>query len=123
MRYVTECATTPPASDPQTRHCPGALAVQDVDEALTYYYLPEASDRVAMGVLDELERAYAHLSRFAETGSNRCAFELNLPGLRAWPMGSYQYVIFYMLATDHVDIWRVLNAKRDIPSWLSGTNS
>jgi toxin ParE1/3/4 len=79
-----------------------------------------------MGFLDELERAYANLLRFAETGSNRYAYELNLPGLRAWPMGSYPYVIFYMLAMlapDHVDIWRVLHAERDIPSWLSETNS
>lgn len=99
-----------------------ARAVQDVDDALTYH-LTEATEKVAMGFLDELEQAYAHLSSFAETGSNRYAYELNLPGLRAWPMGSYPYVIFYMLARDHIDVWRVLHAKRDIPSWLSETGS
>jgi len=99
-----------------------ARAVQDVDDALAYYLI-EATEKVAMGFLDELEQAYAHRSSFAETGSNRYAYELNLPGLRAWPMGSYPYVIFYMLTRDHIDVWRVLHAKRDIPSWLSETGS
>ena len=89
-------------------------AAADVDDALTYY-LTEASEQVAMGFLDELEQAYAHISRFAETGSNRYAYELNLPGLRAWPMNSYPYVIFYMPSRDHIEVWRILHAKRDIP--------
>mgnify|MGYP003582864869 FL=1 len=99
-----------------------ARATQDVEDALTYY-LTEASERVAMGFVDELEQAYAHLSRFPETGSSRYAYELNLPGLYAWPISSYPYVIFYMLAADHIDVWRVLHAKRDIPSWLADTIS
>ncbi|CAM5550453.1 type II toxin-antitoxin system RelE/ParE family toxin [Eoetvoesiella caeni] len=99
-----------------------ARAIQDVQDALTYY-LAEASEKVAMGFLDELEQAYAHLSRFPETGSSRYAYELNLPGLCAWPISSYPYVVFYMLAADHIDVWRVLHAKRDIPSWLSDVGS
>lgn len=97
-----------------------ALAAQDVEDALTYY-LTEASETIALGFLDVLEQAYAHISRFPETGSSRYAHELNLPGLCSWSMGSYPYVIFYMPTADHIDVWRVLHAKRDIPSWLSGT--
>ncbi|TAM89704.1 MAG: type II toxin-antitoxin system RelE/ParE family toxin [Candidimonas sp.] len=97
-------------------------ANQDVDDALTHY-LTEASEKAALGFLDELERAYAHIARFAETGSNRYAHELNLPGLRAWHMGSHPYAIFYMSKRDHIDVWRVLHTRRDIPSWLSETDN
>ncbi|MGB6105289.1 MAG: type II toxin-antitoxin system RelE/ParE family toxin [Pusillimonas sp.] len=99
-----------------------ARAAQDVQDALAYY-LTEASEKIAIGLLTELEQAYTHLSRFPEAGSNRYAYELNLPGLRAWPISSYPYVIFYMVVADHIDVWRVLHSKRDIPSWLSDTTS
>jgi toxin ParE1/3/4 len=97
---------------------PRKRAARDVDDALDYY-LNQASEKVAMGFVDELERAYAHLSRFPESGSNRYAFELNLPGLRAWPVSSYPYLIFYVPTPDYVDVWRVLHARRDIPSWMA----
>lgn len=45
-----------------------ARAVQNVDDALTYY-LAEATEKVAMGFLDALEQTYAHLSGFAETSN------------------------------------------------------
>lgn len=96
-----------------------SLALQDIDNTLAYY-LSEASERVALGFLEELERAYKHLARFPDSGSSRYAYELQLQGLRAWPLGTYPYVIFYIIADDHIDVWRVLHARRDIPTWLSG---
>src|SRR5690606_8944015 len=96
---------------------PRARAVQDVEDALDYY-LSEASKGVALGFISELERAYCHLSRFPETGTNRYAQELGLQGLRAWPLVAYPYIVFYTFPSDYVDIWRVLHAKRDVPAWL-----
>ena len=63
-----------------------------------------------MGFIDALERAYAHISRYAH--------ELNLPGLRSWKLTRYPYLIFYVEFENSVDVWRVLHGQRDIPAWL-----
>lgn len=96
---------------------PRELANRDVDEALTYY-LKEAGDQVVLGFVDALEKAYAYLGRHAPTGSPRYAHELNLPGLRMWPLARYPYLVFYVEHNDHIDVWRVLNSQRDLPAWL-----
>ena len=59
-----------------------------------------------------------HLGRHPATGSPRYAHELNLPGLRSWPLTRYPYLIFYVERPDHVDVWRVLQGQRDIPAWM-----
>ena len=51
-------------------------------------------------------------------GSPRFAFELRLEGLRAWPLRRYPYLVFYVEREDHLDVWRVLHAQRDIPAWM-----
>lgn len=93
------------------------LAQQDVDDALAYY-LSKASERITLGFLKDLEQAYEHLARFPDSGSNRYAYELQLPGLRAWPLSTYPYMVFYITAEDHIDVWRVLHTRRDIPAGL-----
>lgn len=95
-----------------------ALAQQDVEAAIDHCLL-EGSDRVALGFVDALEQAYLHLSRQSASGSPRCAHDLNLPGLRSWPLTHYPYLVFYFERDDAVDVWRVLQAQRDIPAWMS----
>ena len=53
------------------------------------------------------------------TGSPRYAHELDLPDLRFWLVPGYPYIVFYVERDDHVDVWRVLHAQRDIPSWMA----
>lgn len=101
------------------RLVPRRQASQDVDDAVDYY-LREAGIDVALGFVDSLEIAYRHLSRYPQTGSPRYAHELDLPGLRTWPVRGYPYLIFYLEQSDHLDIWRVLHSQRDIPAWLVG---
>lgn len=96
---------------------PRAQAERDVDDAIDYY-LGEGAYAAALGLVDSLEQAYAHLSRHAASGSPRYAHELNLPGLRAWPLTGYPYLVFYVERPDHVDVWRVLHGQRDIPAWM-----
>lgn len=98
-----------------------ALALADVDEAIAYH-LQEAGADVALGFIDALERAYQHLVRQPASGSPRYAHELNLPGLRSWPLTRYPHLVFYVEQSDHVEVWRVLHGSRDIPSWLSGSD-
>jgi len=92
-------------------------ASRDVDEALDHY-LREAGERAALGFVDALERALAHVARHPATGSSRYAHELELPALRAWPLKRHPHLVFYVEREDHVDVWRVLHGERDIAAWL-----
>lgn len=96
---------------------PREQASRDVDEIIAYY-MGEGAAQAALGFIDALEQAYAHLGRHPGTGSLRYAHELNLPGLRTWSLTGYPYWVFYVERPDHVDIWRVLHGQRDIPSWM-----
>ncbi len=68
--------------------------------------------------IDALEKAYTHIGRHAASGSPRYSHELNLPGMRCWPLTHYPHLVFYVDRADHIDVWRVLHGERDIPSWL-----
>lgn len=96
---------------------PRVLANRDVEDAVDHY-LAEASEKVALVFIDELERVYAHIGCHPSTGSPRYAHELNLPGLRSWPLSHYPYLVFYIERIDHIDVWRVLHGRQDIPAWL-----
>lgn len=102
-----------------SRVVPRALAERDVNDALDFY-LGVGGQKVALGFIAALERAYRLISERPGAGSSRYAHELDLPGLRSWPLRGYPYVVFYMLRADHIDVWRVLHGANDIPAWLSG---
>ncbi len=93
------------------------LASHDIDEIIAYY-LGESAVQAAHGFIDALEDAYTHIGRHPATGSPRYAHELNLPGLRFWPLTRYPHLVFYVERPDHIDVWRVLHGTRDIPQWM-----
>ena len=93
-------------------------ANHDIDEIIAYY-LGESAEQAAYGFVDALEDAYAHIGRRPATGSPRYAHELDLPGLRFWPLKHYPHLVFYVERPDHIDVWRVLHGKRDIPVWMA----
>lgn len=96
---------------------PRELASRDVDKALEYY-LDEGGLQVALGFIDALEQAYAHIARHPSTGSPRYAHELDIPDLRFWPLMRYPYLVFYIERINCIDVWRVLHGQRDIPAWM-----
>lgn len=100
---------------------PRLKAAQDVEEALTYC-LATFGEQAALGFIDALEQAYERIGRIPAAGSPRYAHELGLPDLRSWPLQSHPVVIFYMERASHIDVWRVLHAKRDIPATLQAPN-
>ena len=96
---------------------PRELAIRDV-EATIDHYRSEGSREVALGFIEALRHAYVHISRHPASGSTRFSHELNIPGLRCWPLRDYPYVIFYIEREDCIDVWRVLHGQRDIPAWM-----
>jgi toxin ParE1/3/4 len=97
---------------------PRAKVSADVDSAIDHYLAEGASD-AALGFIDALEQAYAYLSRNAATGSPRYGHELGLPGLRAWPPTAYPFLVFYLEREDHIELWRVLHTRHEIPQRMT----
>lgn len=92
-------------------------AVRDIDSAIAFY-LEDGGAAVALGFIDEVEQAFVHITSQPASGSPRYAHELNLPGLRSWALPTYPYLVFYVVQEMHVDVWRVLHGRRDIPQWM-----
>lgn len=93
------------------------LAIDDADAAFDHL-LEQAPPGTAANFIDSLEHALGHLSQYPLTGSLRFAFELDIPELRSWPLKRFPYLVFYVGNDDHVDVWRILHAHRDIPAFI-----
>ncbi len=91
-----------------------AAAADDIAQAVDHY-LAEAGESVALRFIDAVEDAVTRISRAPLVGSLRFSYELAIPDLRALPLGRFPYIIFYVAATDRVDVWRVLHSRRDVP--------
>lgn len=73
---------------------PREAAHRDVDEAVGDD-LAERSEQAALDFIDALEQADGHIGRHPATGAPRDAHELDLPGLRVWPLRRDPYRVFY----------------------------
>lgn len=93
------------------------LANRDI-EAVIEHYLSEASEKVALGFIDELEKAFTRISANPRIGSLRYAHELDMPDLRFKAIARYPYLVFYVERHDDIDVWRVLHGERDIPAGM-----
>lgn len=96
-----------------------ALADQDI-EGIVADYLAEGGASVALAFIDVLPTALERLALQPGMGSPRYAHELNVPGLRSWPLRTFPHIVFYFEAPDAIEIWRVLHGHRDIPFHLQG---
>lgn len=96
---------------------PRQIAERDVDDAIDHYF-GEGGVDLALRFIDELDAAFRHLAAHAESGSPRYATELDLPGLRSWPLQHFPYLVFYVVNDEFVDVWRVLHGKRDLPETM-----
>jgi toxin ParE1/3/4 len=96
---------------------PRAIARRDIDDTVGHY-LSVARGKTALGFIDALERAYRHISHHPASGSPLYAHELDIPGLRCWPLRRFPYLVFYVERDDHIGVWRILHGERDIPVWM-----
>lgn len=97
---------------------PRERALTDIQEAVDFY-LEEGGDGPALAFAEALEWGFVHVGRHPASGSLRFAHELAIPDLRAWPLGRFPYLLFYVEMSHHVDVWRVLHVRRDLPAWMS----
>lgn len=97
---------------------PRTKAREDVEAALDHY-VSEAGPDVGLAFIDALEMAYAFIAETPGAGSPRWSHDLNLPGLRTVRLKDFPWLAFYIEQDTHIDVWRVLHAKRDIPNWMT----
>lgn len=96
---------------------PRARALEDVAQAVDHY-AQEAGLDIAHAFIDALEQAYHFIGTMPQAGSTRWAYELNLPGLRSVRLKAFPWIVFYVAHAGHVDVWRVLHARRDMAAWM-----
>jgi toxin ParE1/3/4 len=92
-----------------------ALAHRDVEAAVDYY-VRDAGPDVALDFIEAVQSVCWVIAEHPALGSPGYAQELALPGLRSLAVKGFPYLVFYIERLDHIDVWRVLHARRDIPS-------
>ncbi len=96
---------------------PRERARQDVGDAIAFY-VAQGADHAALGFIDALEAGFETVGAHPAIGASRWGEELELPGLRSWSLAGYLFAMFYVERADHVDVWRVLHLRRDLPTSL-----
>ena len=91
-----------------------SLAATDIANAIDSYR-SEGGDDLALGFIDAVEHAIGQIQRSPRTGSLQFSYELGVPELRARKLVRFPFVIFYVPRDEHIDVWRVLHGRRDIP--------
>ncbi|HVC81119.1 MAG TPA: type II toxin-antitoxin system RelE/ParE family toxin [Chloroflexota bacterium] len=81
-------------------------------EAAVAFYRREARMDVALHFIDAVQAAHP------TARSPRHAHELALPGLRAFGPRRFLFLVFDVVDSGHIDVWRVSHAARDITAWL-----
>lgn len=92
------------------------LADHDIRHALDRYL--GISHAIALGFLDALEQASAHITTHPGSGSPRYAHALGIPQLRYWRLHGFPYALFYIEHHNHLDVIRLPHLQQDIPEKL-----
>ena len=119
-RISSRCATASGRSTEYTVARPvrlRALAAADINAA-SDYYVDQVSEKTALEFIDAVESGIRRIRRNPNVGSLHFAYELALPDLRAWPLRRFPHVVFYVAASEEIDVWRVLHSRRDLPTAL-----
>ena len=82
---------------------PRARANRDIDEIIAYS-LREGGGRAGLRFIGALDVAYRHIARHPASRLPRYGHELDMPGLRAWPIKQHPYLVFYVEREDRIDV-------------------
>lgn len=92
--------------------------MRDIETAIDYY-VETAGEETSLGFINALESALEVIASTPGTGAPRYGELLGLPGLRHKRTGHFPYLVFYVEREDHIDVWRVLHVRRNIPASLN----
>jgi toxin ParE1/3/4 len=101
----------------KNRFIPHRFAVQD-EEEIVRYYEQTSSEQIALGFINALDQAFSQLGRYPQMGSPRPEYDLELDGIRSWPLKKFPHLIYYEIQSNHIELWRILHPKRDIPQTM-----
>jgi toxin ParE1/3/4 len=87
-------------------------------EAATDYYEVEAGPLVAARFLAAVESVHEAIGHHPKAGSLRYSHETGIHGIRSRPVPRFPYLVIYVELHERIEVWRVLHAQSDIPTWL-----
>lgn len=80
------------------------------------FYDREAGEETALRFVDAVEAAFRAIADHPGAASSLWADRLKIAGLRSRPVARFPYLVFYTEGGQHVEVWRVLHARSDIPA-------
>ncbi len=95
-------------------------AAREDIRAVVAHYRADSGPGIALAFTDQLRRELVRIGTGMEPGSSWLAQALDLPGLRAWRVARFPYLVLGIERPDHFDVLRVLHAKRDLPGAFAG---
>lgn len=97
-------------------------SAQADEREVVAHYAREAGLDIAFRFTEAVRDTYRSIGDRPAIGSPRYGDILGIENLRSRTVKRFPYLVFYVELEDHVDIWRVLQAQRDIAAWLRGAN-
>lgn len=92
-------------------------AKQDLSDQ-AWYYAQESGAATADSFVDQALAALAGVEQQPGMGSPRWNIWETQPPLRAWRIGRFPMVWFYVERSDHLDVLRLLGERQDIATIL-----
>lgn len=86
----------------------------DIDSGF-YHYQEQGDLELAFRFVDKVQETCERLRKMPYIGSPRDFPSSRFRGLRQWPVKGFEdYLIFYRVTQDRIDIYRILHGRRDI---------
>ena len=89
-------------------------AARDV-RAIARRYRADAGEALALDFADALAAALRHIAEHPASGSPRMAHDLDLPGLRAWPLHRFPHIVFHRERPAIIDVGASCTAAATSP--------
>lgn len=87
----------------------------------TRYYRREGGDELGSQFFDAAMRALESIGHMPGAATPRIGELCDIPGLRHRRVAGFPCDWFYFIATDHIDVVRLLAETRDLPAILADT--
>ena len=82
------------------------------------HYRTDSGLGIALAFIDAIDRACYEIARTRGAGTLAYAEALGIPGLRSLAVRSVPHRVFFREAGEFIDVWRVLNSRRELPEAL-----